>query len=92
MFVFLKRLYIYIGEILKFTILFVCVIKSVPKVIAHFAFFVNIFRNFNAICDFSFAMNSYGHKANFQPKQLRNPLILLSKNEEAFLSSKMYMV
>ena len=57
-------------------------LKSVPKVIAHFAFFVNIFRNFNAICDFSFAMNYYGHKANFQPKQLRNPLILLSKNED----------
>ena len=58
------------------------VLKSVPKVIAHFAFFVNIFRNFNAICDFSFAINYYGHKANFQPKQLRNPLILLSKNED----------
>ena len=28
------------------------VLKSVPKVVAHFAFFVNIFRNFNAICDF----------------------------------------
>ena len=57
-------------------------LKSVPKVIAHFAFIANIFRNFNAICDFSFAMNSYGHEANFQPKQLRNPLILLSKNED----------
>ena len=33
-------------------------LKSVPKVIAHFAFFVNISRNSNAICDFSFAMNS----------------------------------
>ena len=37
-------------------------------------FFVNIFRNFNANCDFSFA--------NFQPKKLRNPSILLSKNED----------
>ena len=41
------------------------ILKSVPKVVAHFAFFVNIFRNFNAIFDFSFAMNSYGHEANF---------------------------
>ena len=44
-------------------------IKSVSKVIAHFAFFVNIFRNSNAISDFSFVTNSYGHKDNFQPKK-----------------------
>ena len=57
-----------------------------PKVVAHFAFFVNIFRNFIAICDFSFAMNSYEHKVNFQPKQLRNLLILLLKNEDEKIS------
>ena len=58
------------------------VLKSVPKVVAHFAFIANFFRNSKAICDFSFAINSYGHKANFQPKKLRNPLILLSKIED----------
>ena len=44
-------------------------IKSVSKVMAHFSFFVNIFRNFNAICDF-FDMTSYGYKDNFKPKNL----------------------
>ena len=53
-------------------------LKSVSKV------FVNIFRNFNAISDFSFAMNSDGHKDNFQLKNIRSSLILLSKNEDDF--------
>ena len=38
----------------------VAYLKSVSKVKRHFVIFVDIFRNFNAISDFSFAMNSYG--------------------------------
>ena len=57
-------------------------LKSVSKLSRHFEIFVNIFRNFNAICDFSFAMNSYGYENIFQSKKNCNPLILLSKNED----------
>ena len=58
------------------------ILKSVSKLSRHFVIFVNIFRNFNAISDFSFAMNSYGYENIFQPKKISNPLILLSKNED----------
>ena len=43
---------------------------KVSKVSRHFAFFVNIFRNFNAINVFSFAMSFYGHEDNFQPTKI----------------------
>ena len=46
------------------------ILKSVSKVSRNFAIFVNIFRNFNAISDFYFAMNSYGYENIFQPKKL----------------------
>ena len=67
-------------------------LKSVSKVSRHFAFSVNIFRNFNAISDFSFAMNSYGHEDNFQPTKIRNPSILLLENEDEnfFVYKKVY--
>ena len=48
----------------------------------HLAFFVNIFRNFYAISDFSLALNSYGHEDNFQPRKMRKSSILLLKNED----------
>ena len=57
-------------------------LKSVSKLSRHFLIFVNIFHNFNAISDFSFALNSYGYENIFQPKKISNPLILLSKNED----------
>ena len=40
-------------------------IKSVSKVSRHFAFFVNVFLDFDAIIDFSLAMNSYGYEDIF---------------------------
>ena len=57
-------------------------LKSVSKLSRHFVIFANIFRNFNAISDFSFAMNSHGYENIFQPKKINSPLILLSKNED----------
>ena len=45
-------------------------LKSVSKVSRHFAFFVNIVHNFNAISEFSFDTNSYGFENNFQPNNL----------------------
>ena len=64
----------------------IIILKSVSKASRHFSFFVNIFRSLNAISDFSFAMKSDGHKDNFQLKKMRNPLILLSKNEDEKIS------
>ena len=40
-------------------------LKSVSKVLVHLAFFLNFFRKFNEISDFSFAMSSSGYKDNF---------------------------
>ena len=51
-------------------------IKSVSKVSRHFAFFVNVFLDFDAIIDFSLAMNSYGYEDIFS----HSPLIH-SKNQ-----------
>ena len=53
--------------------------KSEVKLIVGFkkfgtCVFVEIFRNFNEISDFSFAMNSYGYEDNFQRKEFKNPL------------------
>ena len=45
-------------------------LKSVPKVMAQFAFIANFFRDFEGIYDFSFAINSYGHYDNFQRKKI----------------------
>ena len=41
--------------------------KSVSKVSRYFAFFVNIFPNFNATSDFPLPLNSYGHN---QPRKI----------------------
>ena len=43
---------------------------------------VNIFRNLNGICDFTFAMHSYDHEENFQLDFFGNPVILQLKNED----------
>ena len=41
-------------------------LKYVSKLKAHFVKMVNIFRNFNGMRDFTFAMHSYHHGDNFQ--------------------------
>ena len=57
-------------------------LKSVSKLQAHFASFVNIARNFNGTCDFTFAMHSYEHEDNFQPLVIGNSSIFRLKNED----------
>ena len=43
------------------------ILKYVSKPKAHFVKMVHIFRNFNGMCDFTFAMHFYHHGDNFQP-------------------------
>ena len=52
------------------------------KLKAHFVKMVNIFRNFNGMCDFTFAIHSYHHGDNFQLQFIRNLVILQLKNED----------
>ena len=41
------------------------ILKCVSKLQAHFIRMVNILRNFNEICDFTFAIHSYDDEDNF---------------------------
>ena len=41
-------------------------LKYVSKLKAHFVKMANIFRSFNGMCDFTFAMHSHDHEDNFQ--------------------------
>ena len=42
-------------------------LKYESKLKAHFVKMMNIFCNFNGMCDFTFAIHSYDHEDNFQP-------------------------
>ena len=56
------------------------------KLKAHFVKTANFFRNFNGICDFTFAMHSYDHEDNFPLQLIKNlPVLQLKKEDEKFL-------
>ena len=60
-------------------------LKYVSKLKAHFVKMVNIFRNFNGIRDFTFAMHSYDNEDNFSLRLIKNPAYLqLKKEDEKF--------